>query len=149
MDGPRLGHSFTLDTGHRHSCFLCQLGVSGAALVREPQGDTPLWGWLPSCIQSQVLLLQQLPQKSLQTERDGGSHRSLLRTKLFLSASAQPLSAKKPLTWSVLSPEESPPVSAPAEQGLPAGLELCGQSHNGHFVSETESLAVAAIHKEL
>lgn len=38
MDRPQLGHSFTPDTGHRHSCSLCQLEVGGAALGGSPKG---------------------------------------------------------------------------------------------------------------
>lgn len=38
MDRPRLGHSFTPDTGHRHSCSLGQLEVGGAALGGSLRG---------------------------------------------------------------------------------------------------------------
>lgn len=38
MDRPQLGHSFTPDTGNRHSCSLCQLEVGGAALGGSRNG---------------------------------------------------------------------------------------------------------------
>lgn len=106
------------DTGHRHTGSLCQLEVGGAALAGSPKGTLLCGAGCPPGVRARLSPCSSFPKRSPQTEGDGESHRSLLRTKLFLSTSARQLGVTKPLTWNILSPDKVPPASVPSEPGL-------------------------------